>query len=152
MSSQVYAPVLVIRESCCEDVHAMIPLMRQLRYPTTPSVLKERLSMMEDHPTLCSFVAELDGVVVATIFLQLHQTHDMKTSVTSITALVVDEQHRRAGIGERLMREAELWGKERGSSELFVSIAREEGSKSVKSFYEQYGFTCKGYRLNKIIS
>lgn len=152
MSSQVYAPVLVMRKSCCEDVDAMIPLMRQLRYPTTPSVLKERLSMMEDHPTLCSLVAELDGVVVATVFLELYQTHDMKAPVTCITALVVDEQHRRARIGERLIREAEIWGKERGSSELFVSIARENGSKSVKSFYEQSGFTSKGYHLTKTLS
>ncbi|MBA9085273.1 N-acetylglutamate synthase-like GNAT family acetyltransferase [Fontibacillus solani] len=151
MSSQVCAPALVIRKSCSEDVLSMLSLMRQLRYPTTQSVLKERLTMLESHPTQCSLVAELDGVVVGTIFLGMHQTHDMTDPVARITALIVDENHRRSGIGERLIDKAEAWGKERGSSELFVSIAKEEGRKYAKSFYENHGFTCFGYRLSKAL-
>lgn len=150
MSTQVCAPTLVIRRSCCEDVHQMLPLMRQLRYPTTPGVLKERLAMMENHDQLCSLVAELDGAVVGTIFLKQHQTHDMANPVTGITALVVDEKHRGTGIGKRLLSEAEAWGKVRGSSQLFVSVAGDNNLNS-KSFYEYSGFTCMGYRLSKAL-
>ncbi|MNM76620.1 putative acetyltransferase [compost metagenome] len=151
MSSQVCAPALEVRKSCSEDVLPMLSLMRQLRYPTTPSVLRERLTMLEDHPTQCSFVAELDGVVVGTIFLGMHQTHDMTEPVSHITALVVDEDHRRSGIGEHLIDMAEAWGKEKGSTQLVVSIAKVDGRKSAKSFYESHGFTCFGYRMSKAL-
>ncbi|WP_410768462.1 GNAT family N-acetyltransferase [Fontibacillus sp. BL9] len=148
MSIQVCAPALVIRRCCSEDVHAMLPLMRQLRYPTTPSVLKERLSMLEGHDQLCSLVAEVDGVVIGTIFLKQHQTHDMAKPVTRITAMVVDEKHRGNGIGKRLLLEAESWGRRRSSSQMFVSVAGDNNLTS-KSFYEYSGFTCAGYRLSK---
>ncbi|MGG6314518.1 N-acetyltransferase family protein [Paenibacillus macerans] len=126
----------------------MLPLMRQLRYPTTASVLKERLSMLEGQPLLGNLVAELGGVVVGTAFLKQHQTHDMRKPVTRITALIVDEKHRGTGIGKRLIEEAEQWALERGSSELVLSTAR-ENHLSVKSFYEHCGFDCAGYRMNK---
>lgn len=148
MSIQVCAPTLVIRRSCADDVHHMLPLMRQLRYPTTPSVLKERLSMLENHAQLCSLVAELDGIVVGTVFLKQHQTHDMTKPVTRITAMVVDEKHRGDGIGKRLLLAAEAWGKDRGSSQLQVSVASDNKLTS-KSFYEYSGFTCMGYHLSK---
>jgi len=148
LSIEVCAPTLVIRKCCSEDAHHMLPLMRQLRYPTTPSVLKERLCMLEEHEQLASLVAELDGVVVGTVFLRQHQTHDMPRPVTRITALVVDEKHRGTGIGKRLLREAENWGRERGSSQLLVSVAGENNMSS-KSFYEYSGFSCMGYRLSK---
>lgn len=148
MSIQVLAPALVIRNGCCDDVHHMLPLMRQLRYPTTASVLKERLSMLEGQPLFGNLVAELDGVVVGTAFLKQHQTHDMNRPVTRITALIVDEKHRGTGIGKRLVEEAETWARERDSSNLILSTAR-ENNLSVKSFYEHLGFICLGYRMNR---
>lgn len=148
MSTQVCAPAIVIRNGCCDDVHHMLPLMRQLRYPTTPSVLKERLSMVEGHPFLISLVAELDGVVVGTMFLKQHQTHDMKKPVTRVTALIVDEKYRGIGIGKRLVLEAEAWGRERGSTDLVLSTARDSNF-TAKTFYEHMGFSNSGYRMSK---
>lgn len=148
MSSMVFAPALVIRRSCSGDVDQMLPLMRQLKYPTTPSVLKERLSMLEDHPLLCSFVAELDGKLVGTTFLKQHQTHDMSNPVTQITAMVVDEKHRGTGIGRQLVEAAEVWAREQGSLQLVLSAGGERHMLA-KSFYEHMGFICRGYRLSK---
>ncbi|WP_055107838.1 GNAT family N-acetyltransferase [Paenibacillus ihumii] len=148
MSSMVFAPALVIRRSCSGDVDQMLPLMRQLKYPTTPSVLKERLGMLEDHPLLCSFVAELDGQLVGTTFLKQHQTHDMSNPVTQITAMVVDEKHRGTGIGRQLVEAAEVWAREQGSLQLVLSAGGERNMLA-KSFYEHMGFICRGYRLSK---
>ncbi|GGH23941.1 GNAT family N-acetyltransferase [Paenibacillus segetis] len=150
MSSQVLAPTLVIRTSCSDDVNGMLPLMRQLRYPTTPSVLKEHLSMLDNHPLFCNLVAELDGNVVGTTFLKLYQTHDMKKPVTQITAMVVDEEHRGTGIGKRLLREAETWCKQHGSSQMYLSTG--DRNMDAKTFYEHLGFICTGYRLSKTLS
>ncbi|WMT42758.1 GNAT family N-acetyltransferase [Paenibacillus sp. D2_2] len=145
MSSQVYAPALIIRKGCSDDVHHLLPLMRQLRYPTTHSVLKERLRMLEDNQLHHSLVAEVDGVVRGTIFLKQYQTHDMNQPITQIIAMIVDEDHRSSGIGKRLMSEAESWCKDRGSSQLFLSVTN-ENSLIAKSFYESMGFTCTGHR------
>lgn len=150
MSSQVCAPALVIRNSSCDDVNDMLPLMRQLCYPTTPSVLKEHLSMLDNHPLQCSLVAELDGNVVGTTFLKLYQSHDMKRPVSQISAMVVDEEYRGTGIGKRLLRAAESWCKEHESSQVYLSTG--DHNKSAKTFYEHLGYTCSGYRLSKVMS
>ncbi|MFD3257675.1 N-acetyltransferase family protein [Paenibacillus lentus] len=148
MSSMVMAPALVIRSSCSGDVDQMLPLMRQLKYPTTPSVLHERLCMLEGHPLLCSFVAEMKGKLVGTTFLKQHQTHDMSHPVTLITAMVVDEEHRGTGVGRLLLEAAEAWAKEQGSMQLVLSAGGERNMLA-KSFYEHMGFICRGYRLSK---
>lgn len=145
LSSQVCAPALIIRKGCIDDVHHLLPLMRQLRYPTTFNVLKERLRMLENNQQHHNLVAEVDGVVRGTIFLKQYQTHDMNRPITQIIAMIVDENHRSNGIGKRLMSEAESWSKDRGSSQLFLSIMG-ENSLSAKSFYERMGFICSGYR------
>ncbi|MNJ45148.1 putative acetyltransferase [compost metagenome] len=147
MSSQAYAPILVIRNCCSNDVQGMLPLMRQLCYPTTPSVLEEHLSMLNKHPQQCSLIAEMDGHVVGATFLKLYQTHDMEKPVTRITAMIVDEEHRNSGIGKRLLHEAEMWSKEHGSSRLYLSYG--EHNNSARAFYEHLGYTCTGYRLSK---
>ncbi|WP_019640066.1 GNAT family N-acetyltransferase [Paenibacillus fonticola] len=150
MSSMVLAPAFVIRKSSRNDVDQLLPLMRQLKYPTTPSVLYERLCMLEDHPLLCSLVAELNGVIVGTTFLKQYQTHDMNNPVTQITAMVVDEKRRGTGIGRGLVEAAELWGKQQGSLQLVLSAGGERNMLA-KSFYEHMGFICRGYRLSKPI-
>lgn len=106
--------------------------------------------MLENHEQMSCMVAELDGKVVGTVFLKQHQTHDMSKPVTSITALVVDDNHRGQGIGRRLLEQAELWSKARRSSQLHVSIAR-ESSFSSRSFYERCGFMSAGYHLSKLM-
>ncbi|MBP1999614.1 putative N-acetyltransferase YhbS [Paenibacillus shirakamiensis] len=148
MSNQVYAPALLIRKCSGNDAKAITVLMRQLRYPTTVSVMKERLTSLENHPHYRSFVAELDGKVVGTISLRQFQTNDMERPVTRITSLIVDEDHRGKGIGKLLMAEVEAWGKRKGSEELFLSTG-DDHRLEAKPFYEHLGFQCSGYRLSK---
>ncbi|MNH90886.1 Aminoglycoside N(6')-acetyltransferase type 1 [compost metagenome] len=150
MSNQVCAPALLIRKCSREDAKDITALMRQLRYPTTVSVMEERLATCENHPHFRNFVAELDGEVVGTVSLRQLQTHDMEQPVTRITALVVDENHRGKGIGKRLIHEVESWGKRKGSQELFLSTGDEERT-DAKPFYERMGFECAGYRLYKTL-
>src|SRR5262249_2545343 len=57
----------------------------------------------------------------------------------TIGGLVVDRNHRRAGIGRTLMRSAETWAKAQGGSvvRLSSSSTRSEAHK----FYESLGYT-----------
>ncbi|GIP20024.1 MULTISPECIES: GNAT family N-acetyltransferase [Paenibacillus] len=152
MSNQVCAPALLIRKCSHHDAKEITALMRQLRYPTTVSVMEERLTALENHPNYRNFVAELDGKIVGTISLKQLKTHEMKQPVTRITALVVDENHRGKGIGTTLIQEVEAWGKRKGSQELFLSTGDDNHYRpDARPFYERLGFECAGYRLYKTL-
>ena len=56
----------------------------------------------------------------------------------AIDNLVVEEQVRGKGIGRRLMKEAGIWAKERGASELRLQVYQK--NTAAKRFYEKLGF------------
>lgn len=151
MSSEVCAPVMVIRKSCLNDAFAMTSLMRQLSYPTTLNVMKERLTMMEKQSSGCMFVAELDGKVVGTVGVQLLHKQDMERPVLWITSLVVDQKHRKTGVGKRLIREAESFAERLACSHMHVDYKADGKSCPAKTFYLKQGFECSGYRLSKAL-
>lgn len=152
MSTQVCAPSLVIRKCCVDDAGAMTSLMRQLSYPTTLSVMKERLAMLEKDENHCTFVAEVDGKVVGTIALEVVLKKDMKQPLARITSLVVDEQHRKQGLGKRLVAEVENQVRRCGSSDLLVGCKADGKSAGAKTFYQHLGFELRGYRFHKTLS
>ncbi|WP_223069435.1 GNAT family N-acetyltransferase [Paenibacillus caui] len=151
MSSEVCAPALVIRKCCMDDAHAMTSLMRQSSYPTTLNVMRERLTMMDKQSSRCTFVAEMDGEVVGTVGLEVVHKQDMKKPVLWITSLVVDEHHRKMGLGQRLIRKVEEFASELSCSDLFVAYKADGATCAAKTFYLKQGFSCSGYRLSKIL-
>ncbi|GGA23742.1 GNAT family N-acetyltransferase [Paenibacillus physcomitrellae] len=151
MSSEICAPTLVIRKCCSNDAIALTSLMRQLSYPTTLNVMKERLTMMDNQSSQYSFVAELNGEVVGTVGLEVVRKQDMKQPVLVITSLVVDKKFRKMGLGKRLINQVELIANELSCSHLHVGYKAERGPGSAKSFYLKQGFECNGYRLSKAL-
>jgi N-acetylglutamate synthase-like GNAT family acetyltransferase len=151
MSSEICAPTLVIRKCCMNDALAMTSLMRQLNYPTTLNVMKERLTMMDQQLSQCSFVAEVDNEVVGTVGLEVVQKKDMEKPVIYITSLVVDEKFRKMGLGKRLIKEVEAMASELSCSHLLVGYKAERGPGTAKTFYLKQGFECSGYRLSKAL-
>lgn len=151
MSSEACAPALVIRKCCSNDAQAMTSLMRQLSYPTTLNVMKERLAMMEEQPSRCLFVAEVNGEVVGSIGVQMLHKKDMDKPVLWITSLIVDENHRMMGLGKRLIDEAQIFAYSKFCSHLFVNYKADGASGAAKTFYLKQGFECSGYRLSKVL-
>ncbi|MFD2879215.1 GNAT family N-acetyltransferase [Paenibacillus rhizoplanae] len=76
--------------------------MREFGYPTTLSVMKERMEGMEHDPFHCTLVAELNNEVVGMIGLrQVKSYYKHADCITEITALIVSEELRGQGLGKK---------------------------------------------------
>ena len=150
MSSEVCTPALVIRRCCLTDAPAVTHLMRQLSYPTTVNVMKERLTMMDKQSSKCLFVAELDGEIAGSIGVEVVRKQDMKKPVLWITSLVVDEKYRKRGLGKRMIEKVEAMADTLSCSHMHV-VYKVDGRSAAESFYLKQGFECTGYRLSKTL-
>ncbi|WP_413373020.1 GNAT family N-acetyltransferase [Paenibacillus taichungensis] len=97
----------------------MSQLSRQLGYTSTTAEISERLnrlSSLTDH-YIC--VAEIDSVVVGWGHVQ--GRHSIESApFAEIGGLVVDEHHRGAGIGKKIMSECEKWARINGFNKIRV--------------------------------
>ncbi|CAH1190451.1 MULTISPECIES: GNAT family N-acetyltransferase [Paenibacillus] len=151
MSNNVEAPVLTIRECELRDAEAVTGLMREVCYPTTANVMRERIQGLENNPNACMLVAEVDEQIIGMIGLQCVQSHAYPEPAAQITSLIVGQKHRGGGIGRRLMSHAEDWGRKQGGKQLFVTGANRDVASSAYSFYEHIGFQKRGYRFSKVL-
>lgn len=107
------------REARIGDGEVMSQLSRQLGYTSTTAEISERLnrlSSLTDH-YIC--VAEIDSVVVGWGHVQ--GRHSIESApFAEIGGLVVDEHHRGAGIGKKIMSECEKWARINGFNKIRV--------------------------------
>ncbi|WP_440109690.1 GNAT family N-acetyltransferase [Paenibacillus sp. QZ-Y1] len=151
MSYNVEAPVLMIRECELRDAEAVTGLMREVSYPTTANVMKERIECLETNPNACMLVAEVDEQIIGVIGVQCVQSHAYPEPAAQITSLIVGQEYRGGGIGRRLMARAEEWGRKKGGKQLFFTGANREITSKTCSFYEHIGFQKRGYRFSKVL-
>ena len=126
IESVLSAPALLIRNFEKNDLEAVTSLMRELNYPTTLNVMRERMEAMNDNPLYGNLIAEVDGVVVGMIMLRQVKSFTMTEPVTQITSVIVTSSYRGQGIGKRLIRGAETWGRQHGSHLLFLTSGNRE--------------------------
>jgi GNAT superfamily N-acetyltransferase len=113
-------------------------LFQQLGYPSTPEQLARRDDRLAQAPDYQLLVAEDEnGRVVGTVSVHGHHTLE-SASLAEVDGLVVDERHRRSGIGRALMRAAEAWSARQGYTELFLrtNITRTD----THQFYRGIGY------------
>jgi ribosomal protein S18 acetylase RimI-like enzyme len=94
-----------------------------------------------------TFVADLSGEIVGFIDARLEQSLDpMHREMTycHIAEIAVSYQHQKQGIGGRLLRAAEDWGRRQGAD--FASLDYHAANIRASSFYQQR----MGYRLAAI--
>jgi len=148
MNSNILAPALQIRLSKCDsDLEAVVSLMRELNYPTTINVMRERIEASENNPKLCTMVAELDGKVIGMVALNQVRSFARNETATQVSALIVAKEHRGQGIGKRLIRSAEEWGKKQGCQTLFLVSGNRVERAPAHAFYEHIGFEKIGYQF-----
>jgi ribosomal protein S18 acetylase RimI-like enzyme len=66
-----------------------------------------------------------------------------------VEALVVDERHRRAGVGTALMDAANSWARERGAVEILLTVW--DGNAAAEAFYQRLGYRVVSRALGKPI-
>ncbi|WP_232510213.1 GNAT family N-acetyltransferase [Paenibacillus crassostreae] len=149
MNSSLSTPTLCIRNFKWDDLERLTALMRELNYPTTLAVMKERMEEMESSPLHCTLIAEVNDKVVGEISLRNVVSYANAEPSTQITSIVVDKDYHGQGIGKRLVRNAEEWSKSNGSKLLFLKSGNRVERAPARSFYKHIGFTNVGYLFSK---
>ena len=88
-------------------------------------------------------VADLSGQTIGLAEVYLRQPDPTNTAVVPtpyahLQSLVVNEPHRRQGIGEQLIQAAQVWAQENGAAEMRLDIW--EFPAAPLSFYEKMGY------------
>jgi GNAT superfamily N-acetyltransferase len=128
-----------IRDARAEDAPALAALMVELGYPDDVEPLRERLRAYAANPS--SFVlvaAEADrllGLASASVVPLLHEDG----SWCRLSALVVAEGSRRAGIGRKLVAEVEERARVAGCRYLEVTSGERPEREAAHAFYEALG-------------
>jgi GNAT superfamily N-acetyltransferase len=120
------------------DAPAAADLCDQLGYPVEPARLARRFAAVIDHGHASIFVAEVAGRVVGWIHVAVTPLLEADSGA-EILGLVVDRDHRSAGVGGALLAAGEGWARAAGCTALRVRsrIARERAH----AFYERSGYT-----------
>jgi len=134
-----------IRKVKIEDCKLINKLSNQLGYKSDIDETKNRLFTIVNSTEHSVYIAELENNVVGWIhgFISYRIESD---TFTEIGGLVVDENHRRLGIGQLLVAKVLKWSKEKGVKRTRVRC----NSKRIEShlFYENIGFDL--YKEQKI--
>jgi len=126
-----------VRPAGIDDVPALTALSGQLGYPSKEDDVRRRFEELRKDPDSAVFVAEVDGRVVAWIQLSICRMLESEARA-EVRGLVVDEAHRSARVGARLLDRADAWAAAKGLSKVRVpcNVTRERAH----SFYLREGF------------
>jgi GNAT superfamily N-acetyltransferase len=138
---------VTVREARIDDLDAVVALLAQLHEPPTAVADGQIWRSMLDQPRRTVLIAEHEGVIVGTADVASAPTltHGGSSSVF-ISNVVVDQTHRRTGIGRALFDHIEGRARERGSYKIELLSANERSDAHL--FYEALGFerSAEGFR------
>ena len=140
---------IVIRAPKPNDAAAIAALMGELGYPSEVRDIPARLSALAGDPTTIIWLGELDGKVVAVGTGKVFHAINQNAPVAWLTALVVAENARGRGVGQRIVRVAEEWARAKGASKLALTSALHR--KEAHEFYKRLGYEHTGVRLAKTL-
>ncbi|MGH2666446.1 GNAT family N-acetyltransferase [Flavobacterium sp.] len=129
---------LSIRNAKVNDSLFIVELSRQLGYETNEIQIKKRLEAILANNDNCVFVAEENNVVIGWI----HAFHSLQVEsdfFVEIGGLVIDENHRRKGIGQLLIGKINTWAKSKECQKIRVRCNTKRKESHI--FYQQIGFT-----------
>jgi ribosomal protein S18 acetylase RimI-like enzyme len=138
---------LTIRDARPGDARALAALIGQLGYPTSAAAVAGRVERLRSSADDRLVVAEVDGSIVGLAGLHTSLSVEYDEPAAKVSAIVVDERHRRRGIGEALVAEMEAEARRRGCCLIFLTTA--ERREDAHAFYRRIGFEETGRRFAK---
>src|SRR5688572_15236537 len=117
------------------DAPRISDLLGQLGWSVPPVAIAAELSAS---PATEVVVAESDGVVVGLIAVTTRRQFQRAGNLITIDTLVVDEQHRSAGVGEQLVGVA-VAAAERSKAQA-IELVSDLRRVDARRFYERLGF------------
>ena len=130
-----------VRDAGPADAEALAALFGQLGYPACADEVRVRLAARSGpcaHNFARTLVAEHAGVVAGVIVLNLIEPVHVPGRWAMVSALVVDAALRGAGVGARLLDEAEQYARGQGCSR--IELSSSEGRTGAHLFYERQGY------------
>jgi GNAT superfamily N-acetyltransferase len=127
-----------IRPVRADDAERVAVLCGQLGYPASREAVERRLHQIRRDEQHGVWVAESpDGTVVGWVHGYVCRSVAEDAQV-EIGGLVVDERHRRRGVGRLLVEHVERWARERDCWAVHVrsNVIREDA----RAFYESIGY------------
>lgn len=120
------------------DSKEILRLSLQLGYEVLESEILKRLDKLLVSDDNEVFVMELDTNKIAG-WVHVHGRHLIEAHpFAEIGGLVVDHNHRRKGIGEKLMRKCEDWARKMGYQEIRLRSGGQR--KEAHKFYKRIGY------------
>jgi ribosomal protein S18 acetylase RimI-like enzyme len=134
-----------IRQATIEDSAVIAQLMTQLieasgyeSRQVPPEQIENNLRKMADSDAYQVLLAEDEGQVAGLLSLSFRHTLFHSAPTALIDELVVEQSHRRRGVGQQLMAEAIERCRAAGCCEIEVSTER--SNEAAQEFYRQHGF------------
>jgi GNAT superfamily N-acetyltransferase len=126
----------MIRKAKETDLNEIARLCSQLGYKVNPEEITLRLERLIQNDDNAIFVLESQDCLSG--WVHVFGKHLIELEYAEIGGLVVDNNFRRQGIGEKLMRKSEEWAKEKG----YKAIRLRSGGqrKEAHKFYEKIGY------------
>jgi ribosomal protein S18 acetylase RimI-like enzyme len=138
---------LTIRDAQPDDAQSLTRLVRQLGYPASAETMIGRLERLRSSESDRVVVAETDGEVVGLASVHISLSVELDEPAAKLSAIVVDEKHRRRGIGQALVSAMEAEARARGCCVMFLTTA--ERREDARAFYRGLGFDETGRRFAK---
>lgn len=140
---------MTIRDARADDAEALAGLLDQLGYPTSTDAVTRRLTRLAESDADRVFVAEEDGAIVGFASVHVSLAVEYDEPAAKLSAIAVDENYRRRGIGEALVSAAEQEARTRGCCLLFLTTS--ERRADAHAFYERIGLEHTGRRYGKTL-
>jgi N-acetylglutamate synthase-like GNAT family acetyltransferase len=138
---------LTIRDGTAGDAPRLATLLEQLGHPASAQDIARRLELLRSSDADRVIVAEADGSVIALATLHTSISIEFDQPGAELRTMVVDERHRRLGIGAALVSELEAEARRRGCAVLFLTSAGHRAD--AHTFYRRIGFEETGKRFVK---
>lgn len=130
----------------------VVVLMRELGYPTSVEVMRNRMQTLESLPDYHTFIADWDGRAIGLIGVCKRVLYESDDTPVQIVALVTHSQYRGMGIGKSLVQTAERWALEAGAAKIFLTSGVRPERSDAHAFYQNLGYDITGYRFVKKLS
>ncbi len=141
---------LSIRKAEHKDIDALCSLMDELSGKAiSPEQMLNRLQLVKESEIDSLLVCEEDGQIVGLLGFRIRENLEEMSRFGEVSAIVVNSNDRRKGVGRFMMDYAEKLAKELGckGTWLVSGFGREE---KAHNFYKRLGYQTTGYRFVKL--
>jgi GNAT superfamily N-acetyltransferase len=148
-----------VRNAHAQDFENCVPLLQQLwpflKLPGEKAEAKDAeafkkiFSQLLNDPNAQVMIAEENGQILAFLDLTFRKTLFNRGWTMIIEDLIVDEAHRRKGIGKRLIELCEDIAQEKGCRA--IELSSDLHRKKTHLFWEALGYEGKAYQFRKVI-